>query len=186
MKKTPLLAATAVLTVLLATGFAQAKTATETTAAPATAPAATMRGLDKPMRGPMMGMPKLSEASQKMMQESMNKVREENKATFEEMEAKHKELQEIMKAPSFDKTAFLAKHEELRTLREKLESSRLDAMANVMEKMSSEDRAQMGGMGMMDGRGMGKGMRHMGKMGDCPMMGASDEAPAKPAVGSKK
>jgi len=188
MKKTHLFAATALLSVLTFAGIAQAResatlpytmkpAATATTEAPATtqAPAPMMMGK---MAG-MPIMPKLSEAGQKLMKDSMEKMHEENKGTFDEIMAKHKELQEIVKAPAFDKSAFVAKHEEIDALRQKLDQSRIETLATVMEKMPAADRAQMGGMGM--GHGPRNGM--MGAKRDCPMMGATEdgEQPAKAA-----
>jgi len=111
-----------------------------------------------PMKGRPM-MPKLSEASQKMMREAMEKVHEDNKPIFDDMVAKHKELQEIVKAPTFDKAAYLEKHEELDALRQKLDKSRSEAMASVIEKMPASDRAEMGTMGMKHGP-------HRGMMGE--------------------
>lgn len=190
MKKTTLFAATALFTVLLASGIAQAQGTAGTVAATATATskAAPAMMQDKmPMKG-MMAESKMSEASKKLMKETMDKLHEDNKATFEAMKAKREEVQAIMKAPTFDKAAFLAKHEEMQTLHHKMATARHQAMATVLEKMTPEERAEMG---MMKGRGMhhgmGKGGMGMGKMMEnCPMMDGDDaEAPA-PAPAAKK
>lgn len=172
MKKTPLFAATALLSVLLASGFAEAKATAETK------PAGDAMTHEMPMKDGM-GQSKLSEATQKLMKESMDKVREANKATFEEMKAKYQELQTILKAPKFDKAAYLAKHEEIQSLHHKVGTARTEAFASVAEKMSVEERASLRGPGSgmgMHRNGMGKGKMHGGAGG--PMMnGAPEMAP---------
>ena len=182
MKKTPLLAATAIFSVLMISGIAHAKsndtlpytmTHPTTMATEAPAPAAPVMQGQMPMGKGMYMMPKLSEASQKMMNEAMEKSRIDSKPIFEQVMTKHQEIQAIVKAPVFDKAAFLQKHEEAQALHHKLGAARAEAMASVYEKMPAADRAQMGiGGGMMM-----RGKHHMGKgqMGECPMMGGAQE-----------
>lgn len=193
MKKTHLFAATALLSVLMISGIAHAKsndtlpyymnsgsyTTTEAQAPTSVTPPAPMMRGEHRMRHDMSN---LSDPSEKMMRETMQKMHEDNKGLMDAMMAKHQELQAIVKAPTFDKAAYLAKHEELQGLHHKMGTARVNAMAAVLEKMPAADRAQMAGMGM----GMMKhGKHHMGKgmmgKGGCPMMdgAAADEVPAK-------
>ena len=183
MKKTHLLAATALVAVLLVSGFADVNAADKAAPQKTTTEATAQQ---MPMKHGMQGM---SEESRKMMQGVMEKVREENKALFDEAQAKHKELQKIMKAPTFDKEAYLNKKEEVQTLHHKMSKARSEAMASVLEKMKPEERAKMG-EGMMHGpRGMMKGGKGMGRGGmmnpECPMMGGDmpmdDVSGKKPA-----
>lgn len=169
MKKTHLFAATALLSVLLVGGLAEAKTAAK--------PEATSTEQAAQMTKGHPGMAKLSEASQKLMKETMDKLHADNKATFEDIQTKHKEMQDIMKAATFDKSAYLAKHEEIQALHAKMSTARADAFASVAEKLTAEERAGFAGRGMMGMRHDGKGP-HGGKMGsgmgrgmnpDCPM-----------------
>ncbi|MDD3181263.1 MAG: Spy/CpxP family protein refolding chaperone [Alphaproteobacteria bacterium] len=164
MKKTHLFAATALLSVLLVGSFAEAKATAKTTPAETTSTTEAVTDQASMMRKNHPGMPKLSEASQKLMQETMDKLHEDSKATFEAVQTKHKEMQEIMKAPTFDKSAYLAKHEEIQSLMAKLSSDRAEAFASVAEKMTPEERARFADRGMMAMRRDGKGP-HGGKRG---------------------
>ena len=120
----------------------------------------------------------------------MDKMRGDNKAMMDEMMTKRQELQSIMKAPTFDKAAYLAKHEEMQLLHHKMASARAKAFADAAEKMSAEDRSKFAEpMAMMGkrhgGRGQGPGKMGMGQgmNPDCPMMGDSaPEAKAKSAT----
>ncbi len=191
MKKTPLFAATALLSVLLVSGLAQARTISrplEIEAKAATSQATTAEPTVATMdHAPMPA--DMHSPSQMPMKEMMGKMRGDNKAMMDEMMTKRQELQSILKAPTFDKTAYLAKHEEMQLLHHKMASARAKAFADAAEKMSAEDRAKFAEpMAMMGkrhgGRGQGPGKMGMG-MGqgmnpDCPMMGDSaPEAKAK-------
>lgn len=168
MKRNHLYLASALLSVLLISGIASSNAA-ETPKATATKTMETVSG-KMPMKGMREG-PRMSEESRKLMHETMTKVHEDNKGTFDEIEAKRKELQEILKAPTFDKDAYVSKKEEIQTLHHKMSKARTEAMAGVIEKLSPEERSKMGdmhGRHMMGGMGkMGKGE---GRWGDCPMM----------------
>ena len=180
MKKTPLYIASALLSVLLLSGMAQAKTM-EATATPKT----TQTMPAKKGMGAGIG---LSEAGQKLMHDTMTKQREENKATFEGLTAKQKELDALLKAATFDKAAFLAKDAEIQELHQKMMRARSEAFADIATQLSPEDRAKLAeGRGphfRMDGKGPhGKGMMKNG-MGcaspeDCPMK--KMEADTQPA-----
>ena len=122
-----------------------------------------------------------------MMREMMASVHEGNKETFEQIKAKREEMNALIKAEPFDKAAFVAKHEEIQQLHQKMMTARVEAKASMIEKLSPEDRAAMadmpkhGRMGMKGGMGMGKGGMGMGMNPDCPMMGddgMDDKAPA--------
>lgn len=169
MKKTHLFAATALLSALLVAGLTEANAATK----PAAAETKAATSEQMPMMKDHAGMSKMSEAGQKIMKETMDKYRESNKSTMDEVKAKHEELREIMKAPTFDKSAYLAKHEEVQALMAKMAAGRAEALATAAEKMTPEDRA-----GILGQKGMRHGGKGMGKMGmgkgmhdDCPMGG---------------
>lgn len=181
MKKNHLYLASALLSVLLISGIAQSN------AAEATKPTATKTMEAVSGKMPMKGMPdgpRMSEETRKAMHDAMMKVHEDNKGLIDEIQAKHKELQEIVKAPAFDKAAFLDKKEEIQTLHHKMGKARIEAMADVIEKLSPEERAKMGemhGRHMMGGMGkMGKGE---GKWRDCPMMEDGEDGAMAPMKG---
>jgi Spy/CpxP family protein refolding chaperone len=163
--------------VLLSTGLTRATAADK--AEPAKAPIEA--SIDQKNMKPRMG-GTLSEESRKMMQEAMAKLHDSNKATFDQIQSKRKELQDIMKAPAFDKAAYIAKKEEMQVLYHKMSKARTESLAEVLEKMKPEDRAKMGeGMRqgprhmMKDGKGMGRGGGMMNL--DRPMM--DDPQPAE-------
>jgi len=181
MKKTPLYIASALLSVLLLSGYANAKTAEQTATNVVSAASSEAKGVAAAPKAGRPDMPKLSEAGQKILRESMEKTREEHKASFEAIEAKHKELQDIMKASTFDKSAYLAKEAEIQALHQKMMTSRSESLAAALEQMTPADRAafsQGGPRPHMMGKGMGKGM---GDPENCPMMGKSGTAPASKA-----
>jgi len=178
MKKKNLILASALLSVLLVSGLAQSKTTEATTTA--TAAATTKTAQTMPVKKGMGAGLGLSEAGQKLMHDSMTKQHEENKATFEALMAKQKELDAILKAPTFDKDSFLAKDAEIQTLSQKMMRARSESFAEIASQMTPEDRAKLaesrGPHFRMDGMGPhGKGMMKKG-MGctdpdDCPMKG---------------
>lgn len=169
MKKN-LLLATALLSVTLLSGMALAKTAT--TAAPATTEKTETTKAAPPAAGKghegmgMMHGPQLSPASQKLMQEAMQKAHEGNKELFEQIGTKQNELEEILKAPAFDKDAFLAKTGEIQEIHQKMMRARDEAFASVASQLTAEERASFAGRPMMGphagakkGAGMGAGMK---------------------------
>ncbi|MFA6279402.1 MAG: periplasmic heavy metal sensor [Bdellovibrionales bacterium] len=176
MKKKHLIIASALLSVIMISGMAQAKT--ETT--PATAAKTTQAVVDKsdrPMR-PMM--PNLSEAGQKLLQEAMTKERESGKATFEEMQTKRGEMESLLKAATFDKSDYLAKEQELQAMQAKMMAMHAEAFASAAAQMTPEDRAQLANRphhqmkgGMMQG---GKGGMMQGGQGSMMPMKGTDGA----------
>lgn len=162
MKKTHLFAASALFTVMLLGSVAQAAT-------PVTDPAAAHHAVTKAAK------PAVGPAHEVMME-----VREENKELFAEMKMKREELQSIIKAETFDKAAFMAKHEELDALHAKMSKARAEAMAEKLSTMKAEDRAKMPmmmGMGPKEHGPKGKGHGMMNCMGtDCPMQGEGGAA----------
>ncbi len=140
MNKKHLIIASALLSVILISGMAQAKTEPS----PATTTTKTTQAATDKTAFPMRRMmPNLSEAGQKVLQETMNKERESDKATFEEMQTKRSELGEILKAATFDKAAYLAKEKEIQALQAKMMTAHAEALASAAAQMTPEDRAQL-------------------------------------------
>lgn len=172
MKKIHLVAATALLSAMLASGYAQAAT---TAAKDATPPKGAMMK-SSAERQEMM-------AKMKPIHEAMTKMHEENKETFEKIEALQKELTAIVKADTFDKAAYVSKAGEIDALHQKIAAARAEAMAEGLSKMSAEDRKTMPEpmMGMRPHRGpmmMGKGP--MGAMKGPGAPGPQAPAPETP------
>ncbi len=140
MNKKPLIMASALLSVILISGMAQAKTET----VPVTsATKVTQEATDKAARPMPPMMANLSEAGQKLLQEAMTKGHEADKATFDDMKTKRSELGEILKAATFDKAAYLAKEQEIQALHAKMTASHFEAFASAASQMTQEDRTQL-------------------------------------------
>ncbi len=162
MKKSLTLSA-ALVTLSLLAGGAYAQTKSTEAAKPMDHGAMKM---EKPMSGKMQG-PAMSEEGRKIMQEAMDKMRNDHKAHYDEMKAKKEEMKALLKAPTFDKKAYLAKEMEIQAIQQKMHTARAEMMADVAEKLKPEDRALMG-----QRRGPHhKSMQGKGPMMDCPMMG---------------
>lgn len=179
MNKKHLIMASALLSVILISGMAQAKTEP----APATTATKTTQASPDKAAVPMRRMmPNLSEAGQKLLQESMKQERESDKATFEEMQTKIKELGEILKAATFDKAAYLSKEQEIQALHAKMMTSRSESFASAVEQMTAEDRAQLANRHhphKHSGMGSPRGMMKDGKGSMMPMDGATKEGAAQ-------
>jgi len=178
MKKSHLTAATALVAVLMLSGF------TASAMTPATDSKAPQKTMMQRHKGPMA---RMSAEGSKLMREAMSKMHEENKELFAKMGTLHKELGDLMKAATFDKGAYLKKNDEIQALRAKIDSARAAAIAEVASKVSPDDRAALArpmrgprGQGMR-GKGMrGKGMGPMGggmgpRDGSGPMGEGSDD-----------
>ena len=122
----------------------------------------------------MMGKGMMASPAQMKMRAAMMKLREANKGMHEKMMAKKKEMATIIKAKKFNKADFLAKHKEIKTMREKMSHLRVKARADVLAGMSAQERSTLkmhgrkgGRHGMMNkgkmkkGKGMGNGMGRM-------------------------
>jgi Spy/CpxP family protein refolding chaperone len=136
--------------------------------------------------GPMMGMgprgmmvnSKLSDATKKMIQETMQKVYTDNQSTLDSLKKKREEMSAIMKAPKFDKAAYMAKASEIRDLHNKMSVSRSEAFASAAEKMTAEERASWADHTARHNGKMGKrGMRGNGPRGYEGMMGNMSPEP---------
>ncbi len=162
MKKTHLLAATALVATMMLNAPAFAADASTTTKPAATAPKAV-----KPAQGPM--------------HEAMMEMKAENKEEMAELKTKHEELHKIATAATFDKSAYLAKHEEIAALHAKMAKARAEIMADKLANMTAEQRAKLPDMSqrpMMQHHMMGKGMGG-GMMGNGPAAAPKGEAPAE-------
>lgn len=162
MKKTHLLAATALVTTFML--GAPAMAADHAAHSAPAVKTATVKA-EKPAKGPM--------------HDLMMEMQEENKEERAELQAKRDELHKIATAPTFDKEAYLTKHEEMQELRAKMAKNRAEAMAAKLESMSAEDRAKLPDMKGPRPHGMGMGMGR-GPMGMAPAAEKpAAEAPAK-------
>jgi Spy/CpxP family protein refolding chaperone len=83
---------------------------------------------------------KLPESKRDMVTGTFKSMREHSKQNHAEMRKLHEELRAIMTAPSFDKTAYLAKHKQLDALREKASDNRTNALVNLAGKLTQEER----------------------------------------------
>lgn len=174
MKKVHLYAASAMLAVLLSSGFAQAADM---------APAAATG----PMVGMMAQQKALPEDKAKMLQDAIAKVHEANKPLFEKVGALHKELNEILTAESFDKDAYIAKQAEIHEAMGKIGQARAEALADVAAKFTPEERAVLSHpmMGMRSGPMMMNGQGPMDGKRPMMMRRAAKKAAAEKAAAEK-
>ncbi len=183
MKKVHLYAASALLAVLLTSGVSHAAT---NQAASATAKeTVAVQGEAKAQVQPKLAQP-LSEEKMKLVRESMDKASEEQKPLLAQSFKVRKEMKEIMAAPTFDRKAYLAKHEEMQKLQAQIADIRVNSIADVATKLTPEERASLPPLMMKGPRGMGMrgpgGMMGRGMMGQPPMDGPAP-APVEPAEG---
>jgi uncharacterized membrane protein len=149
MKKTYLIAAPMLAAALLAGGQAFSEDA---------APAATKKEAASITGEMNMKMKRQMNPVVKKLHEAMRKADEENKETLKEVEAKRKELREIVRAATFDKKAFMAKHEEIKALMEKVSDHRMEAKADFYAGLTAEERSSLPDRPNWGMRGMSKGM----------------------------
>jgi uncharacterized membrane protein len=75
-----------------------------------------------------------------LVRETMEKSKEKNVALKEESAKIHEEVRAISTADTFDRAAFLAKRERLRAIRNEMGTAWDQAMADVAEKLTAEER----------------------------------------------
>ncbi|HBM91092.1 MAG TPA: hypothetical protein DD400_04365 [Rhodospirillaceae bacterium] len=155
MKKTYLIVAPALFAVLLAAAPAFSE---------ATSPTMMGQGKAVPAFEKGKGMRAQNPAMQKM-RAAMMTMKEEGKALREQVMAKRKEMNALIKAEKFDKVAFLAKHKEVQALQQKMGTMRAETKANVLAGMTLAERASLPDMGkrMFKGKGRGKGPMGYGR-----------------------
>jgi uncharacterized membrane protein len=181
MKKNGFTAASALLSVMLLSGVAgQALAADKETTTKA--PATEMTQSSGPMKGKgprgMMADSKLSDATKKMIQDTMQKVHADNQTTMDSLKKKREEMSAIMKAPKFDKSAYMAKASEIRDLHDKMAISRSEAFASVAEKMTAEERSAWADHTARHSGPKGRqGMKERGMRASEGMMGNMSPAP---------
>ena len=103
--------------------------------------------------------------------------REKNAGLREQTKKLHDELYTIITAPKFNKTTFLAKKEELRTLHDKMAKSKDAAFANALAGLTQEERTSVA-----DGM---RAMHEKYKHADKPDDGAKSDGDEKPADGAQ-
>ncbi len=94
---------------------------------------------DKPM-GQRGVLSKLSEKKATQYRETMKKSREGNRPLQEKIRGLEQELSTIATADKFDKKAFLAKSEEIHSLRAKARLNLDDGLATVLDQSNVEER----------------------------------------------
>lgn len=75
-----------------------------------------------------------------LVRETMAKSKEKSTALKEESAKLHEEIRAISTAEKFDRSAFLAKRERLRAIRNEMGAAWDQAMADVGEKLTAEER----------------------------------------------
>lgn len=166
MKKSNLMFATALLSVLLATGLAPAVSAAEAAKAPGAASAQTAA----PGWGPgMMGRAsvQLSPEKEKIVQAAADKLRADSKPLYQEQVKLWKESHDLLTAKTFDKAAYLAKQGEIAKNRAKLDEMRAQAVADTAASLAPEERAGLP-RAFMPHRGPRGGMMEKGAWGNGP------------------
>ncbi|MGB9153057.1 MAG: periplasmic heavy metal sensor [Alphaproteobacteria bacterium] len=88
----------------------------------------------------------LSKSSRELLHSTMQKVHEDNKAVFEDMDKLSKEKQDILAAKTFDKDAFMSVEMKIEENRGQLERARAEAFASIADKLTPEERAHLGRM----------------------------------------
>lgn len=171
MKKVHLYAASAMFAALLASGMAQA-----VTAAPAKETKATVQQ-EEAKKLPHRPLKELSEEKATLFREAMKKMHEENKELFGKMGTLMKEQKEILKAPTFDKAAYIAKSAEIQDVHSKISTARAATIAEVASKMTVEERDALSQPHFMMMDGSRRGFKH-GNGG--PMGGPRDGRGPRP------
>ena len=82
----------------------------------------------------------LPEEKQKLLHETMEKVHKENASLRDQKHKLHQELDALMKAPEFDKDAFLAKTAQMDALHDKMKSNAEKQFASVAGEFTPEER----------------------------------------------
>lgn len=86
---------------------------------------------------------KLPEDKAKEFAGAMRAAYDKNSETFEQTRALRKEISNLLTAEKFDKSAYIAKNNELSKLYEKMRTANTEAMANAASKLSQEERAML-------------------------------------------
>ena len=89
---------------------------------------------------------KLPPAKAELVRSTMKKLREDGKGDWEKAKALHEELQAIIKAPQFDRAAYIAKASEIRGLRMAQNEKRTQALADLASQLTVEERTTLAGM----------------------------------------
>lgn len=88
----------------------------------------------------------LSKAKQELLQSTMKKVFEDNKAVFEDMHKLMKQKHDILAAKAFDKDAFLSVEDKISQDRDQIKKAHAQAFASIASKFTSEEREHLGRM----------------------------------------
>ncbi len=173
MKKVHLYAASALLAASLVSGMAHAVTATT----PAKDTKTTVQEDTKKKVSPK----PLSEEKSTLFREALRKMHTDNRELFTKIGALMREQKQILKAPTFDKAAYIAKSAEIQEVHAKITAARAAAIADVAAQMTAEERDALSQphFMMMDGSGRGPKIGKNGPKGG-PMGGPRDGKGPRP------
>lgn len=82
----------------------------------------------------------LSEDKQKLLHDTMEKIRQENAAMHEQSRKLGEEIDASMQTAEFDKVTFLAKHAQLDALYDKMKANAEKGFASVAGQFTAEER----------------------------------------------
>lgn len=124
--------------------------------------------------GEGMGKEMTPNPAMKKMHDAMVKMKQANKPLRDQIKNKMKDMRKLVKAEKFDKAAFIAKHREIKALKDRMMAAKVSAKADVLASMSVTERkafVEMMGQkgrrhGMMKGKGMGQRGMIRGDMND--------------------
>jgi uncharacterized membrane protein len=91
-------------------------------------------------------MAKLPVDKQALVKNSFKENRAQSKTSREQMKALQKEINAILIAPSFDKSAFIDKSKQLQDLRTKITTDSTERTATLAAQLSAEERAVLAEM----------------------------------------
>ena len=92
------------------------------------------------MEGAIHKLPK-DDAAQ--FRDTMKAARDSNKPLQDQIEKLHGELHDILTAPTFDKTEFLARRNEIQQLHGQMETNMVMAFASAVSELSQEERVTL-------------------------------------------
>ncbi len=83
---------------------------------------------------------KLPKEKQEIFNKTMQKNRDDNKANYEKLHSLHKEKNDLMLAPEFDKNAYTAKTAEALAIENAINTSRNEAIALIAVQFTADER----------------------------------------------
>lgn len=169
--------------VLLSTSvFTPAAWAADAAPAPAAAaPAAAAAAPAQPQ-----GIKRISSSKMKIYKDALASAKNKNAASRQQLDKMHEELSGIIAAPTFDKSAYIAKNSEIDALNTQVHKTTNESTAAALAQFSPEERQLMARANKKGAKGAGKANKGAGKAkkkaaGKAKKKGAS-KAAKKPAA----